>query len=161
MIPTVSRAVGATPITPEIGRQLALETTMVLALLAVTDNALFAVQDAESALIATLETDDPTLRTAVAQVLGHLGTTDAQQAIAQIALNDAEPEQMRVAMFAALASAAKRRGNHLPDESVEQLIKIAESDENMAIRTAASQALGALNLPSNPASVIIRNQYGG
>lgn len=160
-IAAVSKAVGAQAITPEIGRQLALEATTVLALLAITNNPLFDVQEAETALIATLETDAPTLRSAVAQVLGHLGTTAAQQAIAQIALNDGEPEQMRVAMFAALAAAAKRRGNHLPDDTVRQLITIAESDENMVIRTAASQTLGALNLPGNPASVIIRNQYGG
>ena len=64
-------------------------------------------------------------------------------------------------MFTALADAAKHKGNYLPDNLVEQLTGIAESDNNMVIRTAASQTLGALNLPSNPASVIIRNQYGG
>ena len=68
---------------------------------------------------------------------------------------------MRVTMFTALAEAAKHRGNHLPDDLVQQLITVAESDENMVIRTAASQTLGALNLPGNPASVIIRNQYDG
>ncbi|MFQ5806436.1 MAG: hypothetical protein ACE5I3_08300 [Phycisphaerae bacterium] len=161
VITAVSKAVGATTITPDVGTGLALEAAMVLGLLAVTNNSLFDVQDAEIALIATLETDDEMLRKTVAQVLGYLGTTPAQQAIAQIALSADEPEEMRVAMFAALADAAKRRGNHLPDDTVQQLIAIAESDENMVIRTAASQTLGALNLPSNPASVIIRNQYGG
>jgi HEAT repeat protein len=140
---------------------LALESALVLGLLAVTNNSLFDVQDAETALIATLATDDVTLRRTVAQVLGHLGTTAAQEAIAGIALDTTEAEDMRVAMFAALAEAAKHRGNHLPDEVVQELITIAESDENMVIRTAASQTLGALNLPGNPASVIIRNQYGG
>lgn len=160
-IAKVAKAVGVTPITPEVGQGLALEATMVLALLAVTNNPLFDVQEAEAALIATLQTHDPMLRTAVAQVLGYLGTTAAQQSIAEIALNTAEPQGMRVAMFSALASAAKRRGNHLPEDTVQQLIIMAESDEDMVIRTAASQTLGALNLPGNPASAIIRNQYGG
>jgi CheY-like chemotaxis protein len=160
-IAAVSKAVGATTITPEVGSGLALEAAMVLRLLAVTNNPLFDVEDAETALIVALDTDDAMLRETVAQVLGYLGTTAAQQAIAQIALDVDEAEQMRVTMFAALADAAKRRGNHLPEDIVQQLIVIAESDENMVIRTAASQALGALNLPSNPASVIIRNQYGG
>jgi len=97
----------------------------------------------------------------VAQVLGHIASGAAQQAIAGIALDPAEPQEMRVAMFSALAAAAKRRGNLLPDETVRQLITVVESDTNMAIRTAASQALGALNLPGNPASAIIRGQYGG
>lgn len=160
-IAAVSKAVGATAITPEVGSGLALEAALVLGLLGVTNNPLFDVQDVEVALIATLETDDPTLRTTVAQVLGYLGTTPAQQAIAEIALDADQAEEMRVAMFAALADAAKRRGNHLPDDLVQRLIAVAESDENMVIRTAASQTLGALNLPGNPASVIIRNQHGG
>ena len=160
-IAAVSKAVGATAITPAIGGGLALESTMVLGLLAVTNNPLFNVQDAETALITTLETDEVMLRRAVAQVLGYLGTTAAQQAIARIALDPGEAEDVRVTMFAALAEAAKHRGNHLPDDLVQELTTIAESDENMVIRTAASQTLGALNLPGNPASVIIRNQHDG
>jgi HEAT repeat protein len=161
VIRAVSKAVGATPITPEVGGGLALEAAQVLGLLAVTNNPVFDVADAENALIAALESEDALLRRTVAQVLGNVGTTEAQQAIAEIALDTDEPEEMRVTMFAALADAAKHRGNHLPEETVQRLTTIAESDENMVIRTAASQALGALNLPANPASVIIRNQYRG
>jgi CheY-like chemotaxis protein len=160
-IATVSKAVGSTAITPAVGGGLALEATMVLGLLALTNNPLLDVGDAELPLITALATDDEMLRRAVAQVLGYLGTTAAQQAIAGIALDPAEAEDMRVTMFSALAEAAKHRGNHLPDDIVKELTEIAESDENMIIRTAASQTLGALNLPGNPASVIIRNQYGG
>ncbi len=160
-IAVVSKAVGATAITPEVGSGLALEATLVLGLLAITNNPLFDIQDAETALITTLDTDDVALRRSVAQVLGYLGTTPAQQAIAKIALDPDEAEDMRVTMFTALAEAAKHRGNHLPDDLVQELTTIAESDENMVIRTVASQTLGALNLPGNPASVIIRNQYGG
>ena len=158
----------AVHIAPEIAQALAddkpvvaLESALTLGLLAVTNNPLFDVADAETALIAALETDDALLRKTVAQVLGYLGTTASQEAIARIALSDGESEEIRVVMFAALADAAKHQGNHLPDDLVGQLTKMAESDENMVIRTEASQTLGALNLPGNPASVIIRNQYGG
>ncbi len=160
-ISAVSKAVGATAITPEVGGGLALEAAQVLGLLAVTNNPLFDVQDTENALIATLETDDALLRQTVAQVLSYVGTTPAQRAIARIALAADETEEMRVAMFVALADAAKHCGNRLPEDIVQELTTTAESDENMVIRTAASQTLGALNLPGNPASVIIRNQYGG
>jgi hypothetical protein len=160
-IDAVAKAVGATAITPEVGTGLALEAAKVLGLLEVTNNPLFDAEDVEPALIAALQSDDPQLRKTVANVMAYLGTTTAQEAVARIALNVDESEEMRVAMFAALADAAKQRGNHLPGDIVQQLITIAESDENMVIRTAASQTLGALNLPSNPASVIIRNQYRG
>ena len=60
-----------------------------------------------------------------------------------------------------LAEAAKRRGDLLSPELVKQIVTIAEGDENMTIREAASCTLGALNVPGEPASAIIRNQYRG
>lgn len=160
-IAQVAKAVGATPVTPEVGSGLALEATMALGLLALTNNPLFDVAESESALIAALRTDDAELRRVIAHVLGFIGTTAAQEAVARIALNAQEPEDMRVMMFAALADATRHRGNLLSERVVKDLIAIAEADPNMTIRGAAAQALGALNLPGNPASVIIRNQYGG
>ncbi len=160
-IALVSKAVGAQAITPEVGVLLAAEAADVLRLLAVTDNALFKVADAEPALLASLETKDVALRLTIAEVLGYLGSGKAQEAVAAIALNTSEPEDMRVKMFAALAEAAKRRGNLLGEDIVKKIVTIAESDENMTIREAASRTLGALNVPGAPASEIIRNQYRG
>jgi hypothetical protein len=121
----------------------------------------FNAADAEPALLAAFGTTDPELRVAIAEALGYLGSGKAQEAIARAALDAAAAEDMRVKMFAALAEAAKRRGNLLGPELIGQLVKIAESDANMTIRGAASRALGALNLPSAPESEIIRNQYRG
>ena len=160
-IANVSRAVGANPITPAVGLSLALETAEVLRGLAESNNPLFKVEDLEQVLAATLATQDSELRIAVARVLAHIGSAAAQEAIAGIAMDGNESQGMRVAMFGVLAEAAKRRGKHLAPESVQRLIKIAESEENMDIREAAAQALGALNLPSDPASEIIRNQHRG
>jgi hypothetical protein len=160
-IASVSKAVGAQPITPVVGTGLSLEAAQTLGLLAITNNPLFKAQDAEAALINALQCDDADLRVTVAQVLGYIGTPAAQEAVARIALDDEESEEMRVAMFAALADAAKHHGSQLSESLVKMVIAVAESHENMVIRTAASQALGALNLPGNPASEIIRNQYDG
>ena len=157
----VAEAVGITAITPEVGTDLAMEAAETLRMLAVTNNPLFNVGDARTALIMALSSDDPDLRVLVAQVLGYLPDADAQEAVAQIALDVAEPEEMRVQMFAALAEAAKHCGNHLGDEAVGRIVTIAEGDENLVIRTAASQVLGALNLATDKGSEIIRNQYGG
>jgi CheY-like chemotaxis protein len=158
---TVSHSVGVTGITPEVGTDLALQAARTLQLLAVSNSPLFAITDAQTALIAALASPDADLRLTVADVLGHNCTTPAQEAIAKVALNKAEPEEMRVKMFDALARAAKHCGNHLGQDTIDALIKVAEKDENLVIRTAASQALGALNLPTNKGSEIIRNQYGG
>jgi len=160
-IAAVSRAVGAKEITPEVGGSLALEAATVLRLLAVTNNPLFRPEQAEPALIAAMDSRDAALRKTVAQVLAHVGTTPAQEAIARVALNETEPLELRGVMFAAVAEAAKQHGNRLSPETVRSLSDTVQSAADMAIRTAAGQALGALNLPGNPASEIIRKQYGG
>ncbi|MEW6251824.1 MAG: hypothetical protein AB1716_14355 [Planctomycetota bacterium] len=160
-IATVSKAVGATAITPELGAELALEAADVLRQLALTNNPVFKVTDAEAALLTALQSDRPELKLLVAEVLGYIGTTKAQEAIAKLALDPQTPEDMRVKMFTALAEAAKRQGNKLPDELVQTVVSIAAKDENMTIREAASRTLGALNVPGEPASEIIRNQYRG
>lgn len=161
VIAQVSKAVGVQAVSAEMGTQLAAEAALVLRDLALTDNPVFRVADAESALLEALNAKQPELREIVASVLGYVATEKAQRAIANAAFNEAEAEPMRLAMFTALAEAAKRSGSLLPAEQIERLAKIVESDANMAIRTAASKALGALNLPASPASVIIRNLYRG
>lgn len=155
------RSVGAEAITPAVGAELAMDAAEVLRLLAVTRNPVFDVVNAETALLEALTNDDQALRLKVAEVLGYLGTTRAQEAVAAIALDSGETEDTRVKMFAALADAAKRRGSLLGDEMVNEIVEMAESHENMRLREAASQALGALSVPGAPASEIIRNQYSG
>lgn len=160
-IAAVSKAVGARPITPEVGRALTVEALEALRLLAVSGNAIFNVADAEPALLGVLASDDAELRLAAAEVLGHLGSAKAQEAVAAIALNSAEPDELRIRMFAALSEAAKRHGALVGAEIVKQVVALAERDANLPIREAAAQTLGALSLPGEPASTIIRNQYRG
>lgn len=161
IVARLTRATGTTPVTAELGARLALDAAGVLRRIGETDNAVFKVAEVEGALLEALASPDPELRLAVAGVLGFVGSAAAQTAVAEIALNEAEPEPMRLAMFTALAEAAKRSGNRLPEPLVQRLIAVAEGEPNLAIRSGASEALGALNLPSSPASAIIRNQYRG
>ena len=157
----VARTSGVTPITPEVGATVALEAALTLNKLAVTNNPVLDVSEAENALVAALEGGGPALRETVAHVLAAIDTRTAQEAIAAVALDETEDEAMRITMFAALAEAAKLRGGLLSPETADQARQVAETHANMAILTAASQALGALNQSGNPASAIIRNQYGG
>lgn len=157
-----THATGGPLIGPELGAALAQEAADALRMLAATHNPVVDLRRVEPALVAAIgSTKDPLLRVTIGQILGYLGTPAAQEAIARIALDPAEPEDARVAMFTALAEAAKRGSSQLGEASVATLIDIAEKDENLTIRTAASRALGALNLPSNKAGDIIRNQYRG
>ncbi len=154
----VAKSAGAAPLSPETGLSIALEASEVLRGLA--GNPLVNLADAQRTLIETLKAADANLRVSAARTLAHVASRDAQAAIAAIALDERTPEPTRVAMFDALALAAKQNANLLDEATVTRVTDIAESDGNMVIRAAASQALGALNLPGNPASQIIRNQHG-
>ena len=161
-ISMVSRSSGATPITPELGASLALESAQVLLGLAVTANALFPLDSLEPALVNALGAADPSLRITAAQVLGFLKSPSAQAAVAKVALADGEDEAIRIAMFAALAESAKRHGSQLLADQIQSLLGVVRSDSaSMPLKTAASQALGALNLPGNTASEMVRAAHGG
>jgi HEAT repeat protein len=155
------KSVGATQVTPEVGVQLAAESANVLRGLGESNSTVLRIEDAEKGLLAALTTQDAALRTKIAEVLGFIATKDAQGAVAEIALSTTETEEMRIAMFTALADGAKRRGNQLDDDVLKRVIAAAEKEPSLPLRTAASRALGALNVSGNPASTIIRNQYGG
>lgn len=157
----VLHAVGAETITPDVGAALALDAAQQLATLALTENPIFHAGDAESALLATLSTTDATLHMAVVDVLSLLDSAAAQQTLAAIALDASADQAERVRLFAALATSAKRNGNLLSSESVNQLVTIAARDENLDLREAASAALGALSVTGEPASEIIRSYYQG
>jgi HEAT repeat protein len=161
VIQRVSKAVGLHPITPEIGAELAFEAARILHTLALTDNPLFRVADARATLIDTLSTRQPELRRTVARVLALIPDSAAQEAIARIALNSAEPQDVRIEMFDILADAAKACGNLLSPDTVARIVRLAEAEPDLRLRTAAAQAMGTLNLPTDTGSQIIRNCYGG
>ncbi len=88
-------------------------------------------------------------------------SSEAQQAVAATALDEKNAKSLRIAIFRALAESAKAHGNKLGKPLVEQLRAQAMGSQDLDIRTAASMALGALNLPSGEASEIIRAQHRG
>ncbi len=109
----------------------------------------------------TLTVPEEELQTAAASVLALIHTPTAQRAIAHVSLDDQNAQSLRVATFGSLAESAKNNGNQLEAHQVTRLVEIARHDDNLTIRTAASEALGALNLATDNASQIIRSYYGG
>jgi HEAT repeat protein len=158
-IDRVSHAVGMIQVTPEAGTAIALDAAGILETLAVTRNPFFDPAQLEQPLISALGSDNADLRLKAAHVLAYICSTNAQEAVAKIALDSTRDQELRIQMFDALAQAGKQCGNHLAQPSVKQIIDLAEHETNMPIRTAASQALGALNVPAGSGSQIIRNLY--
>ena len=102
-----------------------------------------------------------TLQIAAASVLALLSGPSAQQSIARVALDENRTESLRVAAFDSLAASAKINANLLTEPQINRLVEMSINDPNLIIRSAASQALGALNLPTNKVAPIIDKYYRG
>lgn len=118
-------------------------------------------ETAEPALIGALQSPSEELQTKSAAVLALIRTPTAQRAIGHVALDGRYARSLRLACFGFLAESGKVSGLLLEDAQTAELVKIARDDQDLEIRTAASKALGALNLQSNLASDIIRTYHGG
>jgi len=153
---------GMSPLNVELSMDLALQTADVLRAIAESNLKVYDVTRAAPPLITTLDSQSEPLRIKCAHALALIPTKDAQAAIAAAALNADRGQAERVAVFGSLAESARRNGNLLGDhELVGKLIDFTMKEENLILRAAASKALGALDLPSNKASEIIRSQYRG
>ncbi|MFH0983847.1 MAG: HEAT repeat domain-containing protein [Planctomycetota bacterium] len=147
---------------PEQALHLAREAADALLRLCLDGRTVLNVAAAEPALLATLASaDDEDLRRKAAAVLAWSRSQTAQRALAEVALDGAQTSTLRVAAFAALADSAKLNGPLLSDTLLSRLVAVAADESDLVLRTAASQALGALNLTDNKASEIIRKYYRG
>ncbi len=154
----VRRQIGALPLDRATAVNLAMQAAEALQMIAVTNNKVYDFRQAQVALINSLKHPEEALRVTGAQVLAESEAPEAQQAVAQLALDETQAKPVRLRVFAALATSAKAHGNLLTDALRDQVAAAATQAKDLEIRTAASQALGALNLPSNQASKIIRAQ---
>jgi HEAT repeat protein len=152
----VASRVGRTPVDEQLALQLAFSATETLRMIAVSNSQVYNFNEAEPALVAALRHPSEELRIKAASVLALAVSDTAQQAVAGLAMDEKQSQGLRIAVFGSLAESAKHNGNKLRQEQIDGLSKQAVTEQNLVIRTAASKALGALNLPSIEASKIIQ-----
>jgi CheY-like chemotaxis protein len=157
----VNRRLGRVELNAETATSMAMASAATLRLIAAGHSPVYDVGRAESALIAALKHDVQELRVLAAQALAMIPSAKAQQSVAIQALDEANKDDLRIELFSALAESGRQHGNKLDDGQLSKLVEIAMKEKKLPIRTAASQALGALNVPGNRASEIIRAQYRG
>ncbi|MEI8197176.1 MAG: hypothetical protein WCI73_14860, partial [Phycisphaerae bacterium] len=155
----VKAQIGQTPIDTAAATAYAQTAIGLLASLAVDHATIYNVAETLPALSDALKDKRPEISAAAAGVLGQLNNADAQKALANVALADGVDAALRGPFLVALAESAKKTGNKLDDATIEKLIKLVSAKETEpAIKKAAATALGALNVASNQASVLILQQ---
>ncbi len=150
---------GADEMDAELSREYALRAMASLYKLALTRNTIVELSEAMDALIAVTQNDDPVMQPQAAGVLAHLPSSEAQRAIAAMALSDANSNELRIAAFYSLSSSAKINANLLLTEQVEAIYALVSSlDADPDLRAAAAGAYGSLNLPSEQVKSLILDQ---
>jgi HEAT repeat protein len=152
---------GQADLDPTLALTLAIQSAQTLRGVAADGRTVFDVGVAEPQLIAALSSPSEDLQVRCASVLALLGTDPSQRSLARLALSTSNSTSLRVAAFGALAESARNHGNKLESAQIDSLVQVARDDADLVIRTAASEALGAVNLATNQASEIIRRYYGG
>ncbi len=152
---------GQTSLAPDVAMLMALQAAETLRSIALDGNTVYDFGGAVPALIGALASTDERLQVTAASVLALAGTPTAQRSVAHVALDEGNSETLRVAVFRSLAESARNHGNTLEESQVGDLVRVSRDEKNLTLRTAASQALGAINLANNRASEIIRSYHSG
>ncbi|MFO0973369.1 MAG: hypothetical protein U1A27_08040 [Phycisphaerae bacterium] len=155
---SAAAAMGMRSLDPERSIALALAAAEALRQLGLLQSSVLDVSRAERALVASLAHANEELRIKAAAALAVTGTESAQRVLAKTALDAERAKEQRIATFASLSEHAGRFGNKLDEGLVQQIVKMSRDAADLELRTACSQALGALNLANNQASEIIRAQ---
>lgn len=157
-----AKSLGMTSLSGEIALALALQAAEALRDLGENRSDVLDFSRAVPALITTLSGGSPALRVKAGHALALADSEKAQAALAEAAFNAQHTPEERISAFADLAESGRRNGNLLGSgDLVSKLIEFTMNEKDLVLRAAASKALGALDLPSNKASEIIRGQYRG
>ncbi|MGD2094470.1 MAG: HEAT repeat domain-containing protein [Phycisphaerales bacterium] len=125
--------------------------------LARTRNPVIDLSIAQNALVSAV--DDTRIQELAGQILAHLNSPGAQQAIASMALDTNNGLDIRITAFNSLATSAKINANMLTESMIDGIYTLISSEDmDDDLRSAAAAAYGALNLPSRKVKDLILDQ---
>jgi HEAT repeat protein len=127
--------------------------------LAQRQNKVIDLSKAEPALIKATRDSRKSIQTLAGRVLAWLHCPKAQQAIAEMALDEDNDINIRISAFDSLAQSAKINGSLLDDKILDAIYSLISSNTaNPELRSHAAAAYGALNLPSRKVKNLILDQ---
>ena len=118
-------------------------------------SSIFTLGSAQSQLLSSLDDERVDIQVLAAEIVSLLDGAEPQRALLQKAINPDTEEPVKIAALRGLAASAKRVGNQLGGGEVEQLLQIARESEELPVRDAAAEAVGALSLPVDQVRSII------
>ncbi len=143
----------------QIADSYALRAAEVMLKLAQTRNPVINLSAAQDTLVSAVNDERPEIQILAGQILAHLDSPGAQRAIAGMALDNNNADDVRISAFDSLATSAKLNANMLVEPMVDSIyVLISLDDTTPELRSAAAAAYGALNLPSQKVKDLILDQ---
>jgi CheY-like chemotaxis protein len=140
---------GGKPLTPEDASTWAVKAADAIRTLGLTNNPVLDVQYTRTSLIGALADKRGEVQIAAAGALAMMDASEAQRAVATLAVSGQANEKVRIAAFGSLSESVKKFGNLLTDDQAAAVLEVVnDSKASRDLRNAAAGALGALNLPS-------------
>ncbi|MFP3937319.1 MAG: HEAT repeat domain-containing protein [Phycisphaerae bacterium] len=139
----------------EEAEQWALRAARALERLGMTSNVIFDVTRSREALGEAINAGSDAVKVACAAALAAMDDSSAQRMVAELALNADESETVRISAFEELSASLRRFGNCLRGEQSDAVVRVVGDGDSFELRTAAAEALGAMDLPSEDITDLI------
>jgi hypothetical protein len=149
---------GLLPLDEATASKYATHAADLLSKIAINHSPVFDISMAQPLVLSALDDTRPDIVKYAASVLGLMNSPEIQPALLQKASADATTDDLKIALFQGLSTNARNFGRHLDDDQVAVVQKVVASASNVDVRTAASEARGALDLPADQAKQLIIEQ---
>ena len=149
---------GSLPLDEKSAQTYALRSAELLGKLAISRGQVLNLLDAQPTLLGSLDDTRPEIAKAGAFVLGLLDSKETQPALLTKAADEKTADELKVASLKGLSTSIRFFGSRLSPDQIETLKKLTETAPIADVKNAASESLGALNLPSDEAKTLILNQ---
>ncbi len=149
---------GLLPLDESTSSKYATRAADLLRDIAINRSPVYDVAIAESPMQNALSDARPEIVKDAALVLGVLDGPAVQTALLSKATEEHEPDDLKTALFKALATNVRNFGGKLSQNDVDKVQTATASAPNLDVRTAAGEARGALNLPAAQAKTLIVGQ---
>jgi len=150
----VAASLGSQPMDPAEALKWVLSAARSIRLLGVSRTTVFDLSRTVPALVDGTADERDEVKVACARALAVVPGGKAQQAIVELAASAAD-EQVRIAAYLAAAESVRISGRQLLDEQAQAVVAVVKSTASDQIRDAASELLGALDLPSRQIKSLI------
>lgn len=148
---------GPEPMDEEEAMQWTVQSADVLWLLGMSGNAILDVSYSIGPLADVLADKRPEVQLGASRALSTMPSQTAQQALANLVLNEQESVEVRMLATDLLGNSVRRFGNLLTQEQSAAIVNLVVGDAQAPpeLRTAAAAVMGALNLPSDQIKALI------